>query len=77
MKTVVEQTHNDYGKESIEQNTEAIDGGMENIKERYMNNKDTENTIDNNNDSVNEKVVLEQMIENCGMENLSAHSNLN
>ena len=41
-----------------------------------MNNRDTENIIDNNNDNVNEKVVEEQMIENCGMENLSAHNNL-
>ena len=71
METVIEQTHTDYGIESLEQTKEAIDGGTEN-------NRDTENIIDNNNDNVNEKVVEEQMMENCGMENLhvSAHNNL-
>ena len=64
---MVVQTHIDDGIESLEQITEAIDSGTENIKEQYMNNRDTENTIDNINDDVNEKLVEEQMMENCGM----------
>jgi hypothetical protein len=38
---VVVQTHIDDGIESLEQITEAIDSGTENIKEQYMNNRDT------------------------------------
>ena len=49
---------------------------MENIKEQYMNNSDRENIIDNINDKVNEKLVEEQMMGNCGMENLSTQCNL-
>ena len=76
MQTVVVQTHIDDEIESLEQITKAIDSGTENIKEQYMNNRDTENTIDNINDDVNEKLVEEQMMENCGTENLSSHNNL-
>jgi hypothetical protein len=43
---VVVQTHIDDEIESLEQITKAIDSGTENIKEQYMNNRDTENTID-------------------------------
>jgi hypothetical protein len=32
--------------------------------------------IDNINDNVNEKVDEEQLMENCGKENLSAHNHL-
>ena len=46
MQTVVVQTHIDDEIESLEQITKAIDSGTENIKEQYMNNRDTENTID-------------------------------
>jgi len=35
-----------------------------------------ENITGNINDNAIEKVVEEQMMENCGMENLSAHNNL-
>ena len=34
METVIEQTQNDYGIESLEKTKEAIDGGMENINEQ-------------------------------------------
>ena len=68
VRTVVVQTHIDDGIESLEQITEAIDSGTENIKKQYMNIRDPEN--------VNEKVDEEQMMENCGMENLSAHNHL-
>ena len=60
--------HIDDGIESLEQITETIDSGTENIKKQYMNIRDPEN--------VNEKVDEEQMMENCGMENLSAHNHL-
>ena len=76
MQSVLVQTHIDDGIESLEQITEAIDSGTENIKKQYMNIRDPENIIDNINDNVNEKVDEEQMMENCGMENLSAHNNL-
>jgi len=39
---VVVQTHIDDGIESLEQITEAIDSGTENIKEQYTNNRDRE-----------------------------------
>ena len=48
----------------------------ENIKEQYMNNRDTENITGNINDNVIEKVVEEQMMENCRMKNLYVHNNL-
>ena len=38
MQSVVVQKHIDDGIESLEQITEAINGGTENIKEQYMNN---------------------------------------
>jgi hypothetical protein len=76
VRTVVVHTHVDDGIESLEQITEAIDSGTENIKKQYMNIRDPENIIDNINDNVNEKVDEEQMMENCGMENLSAHNHL-
>ena len=53
---MVVQTHTDDGIESIEQITKDIDNGTENIKEQYMNNRDTENIIGNINDNVIEKV---------------------
>jgi hypothetical protein len=65
---VVVHKHIDDGIESLEQITETIDSGTENIKKQYMNIRDPEN--------VNEKVDEEQMMENCGMENLSAHNHL-
>jgi len=65
------QAHIDDGIESLEQITETIDSSTENIKEQYMNNRDTEHIIRNINDNVIEKVVEEQM-----MEHLSAHNNL-
>ena len=68
MQTVVVQTHIDDGIESLEQITEAIDSGTENIKKQYMNIRDPEN--------VNEKVDEEQLMENCGKDNLSAHNHL-
>jgi hypothetical protein len=37
---VVVQRHIDVGIESLEQITEAIDSGTENIKEQYMNNSE-------------------------------------
>ena len=64
MQTVAVQTHIDDGIESLEQITEAVDSGTENIKEQNMNNRDTENIIGNINDNVIEKVVQEQMMEN-------------
>jgi hypothetical protein len=68
VRTVVVHKHIDDGIESLEQITETIDSGTENIKKQYMNIRDPEN--------VNEKVDEEQMMENCGMENLSAHNHL-
>jgi hypothetical protein len=44
--TVVLRTSND-GIESLEQITEAINSGTENIKEQYMNNRDKENIAGN------------------------------
>jgi hypothetical protein len=41
-----------------------------------MNIRDPDNIIDNINDNVNEKVDEEQLMENRGMENLSAHNHL-
>jgi hypothetical protein len=41
-----------------------------------MNIRDPDNIIDNINDNVNEKVDEEQLMGNCGMENLSAHNHL-
>ena len=38
--------------ESLEQITEAINSSTENIKEQYMNNRDTENIDGNINDNV-------------------------
>jgi len=50
---VVVQTHiTDDGIESLEQITEAIDSGTENIKAQSMNNRDTENIAGNINDNV-------------------------
>ena len=45
-------THIDDEIESLEQITEANGSGTENIKEQYMNNRDTENIIGNINDNV-------------------------
>ena len=59
LQTVVVQTHIDDGIKSLEQTTEDIDSGTENIKVQYMNNMDTENIIDNINDNAIEKVVEE------------------
>ena len=52
MQTVVVQTYIDDGIESLEQITEVINSGNENIKERYMNNRDNENIAGNINDNV-------------------------
>ena len=59
MQTVIEQTHNDDGIESLEQITNS---GTQKTKEQYMNNRDTENIIDNINDNIKEKVVEDQMM---------------
>ena len=40
MQTVAVQTYIDDGIESLEQITEAINSGTENIKEQYMNNSE-------------------------------------
>jgi len=50
---VVVPKHIDDGIESLEQITEAINSGNENIKERYMNNRENENIAGNINDNVN------------------------
>ena len=52
MQSVVVQRHIDDGIESLEQSTEVINSGNENIKERYMNNRDNENITGNINDNV-------------------------
>ena len=49
---MVAYTHIDDEIESLEQITEAIGSGTENIKEQYMNNRDTEHIIGNINDNV-------------------------
>ena len=54
VRTVVVQTHIDDGIESLEQITEAINSGTENIKEHYMNNRDKENISGNINDNVSQ-----------------------
>ena len=51
--TVVLRTSND-GIESLEQITEVINSGTENIKEHYMNNRDKENISGNINDNVSQ-----------------------
>ena len=51
--TAVLRTSNE-GIESLEQITEAINSGTENIKEQYMNNRDKENIAGNNNDNVSQ-----------------------
>jgi hypothetical protein len=48
----VVQKHIDDGIESLEQSTEVINSGNENIKERYMNNRDNENITGNINGNV-------------------------
>jgi hypothetical protein len=48
---VVLRTSND-GIENLEQITEAINSGTENIKEHYVNNRDKENIVGNINDNV-------------------------
>ena len=50
---MVLRTSND-GIESLEQITEAINSGTENIKEQYMNNRDKENIAGNINDNVSQ-----------------------
>jgi hypothetical protein len=50
---VILRTSND-GIESLEQITEAINSGTENIKEHYVNNRDKENIIGNINDNVSQ-----------------------
>jgi ribosome biogenesis GTPase A len=49
---VLRTKHIDDGIESLEQITEAINSGNENIKERYMKNRDKENITGNINDNV-------------------------
>ena len=51
--TAVLRTSND-GIESLEEITEAINRGTENIKEHYMNNSDKENIDGNINDNVSQ-----------------------
>jgi len=52
---VVVQKHIDDGIESLEQITEAINSGTENIKEHYMNNSEQQENIDGNiNDNVSQ-----------------------
>ena len=51
--TAVLRTSND-GIGSLEQITEAINSGTENIKEHYMNNRDNENIAGNINDNVSQ-----------------------
>ena len=56
IQSVVVQKHIDDGIESLEQITEAINSGTENIKEQYMNNRDKENITGNINDNVSQGI---------------------